>query len=103
MFELVKNDGVYLLKPELASLEAANAAEFKEALDDIDWSACTSATVDCIQVEFIDSSGIGALLHLHHLLGTEARPVKLKNLTPAVLSVVELLRLNTVFALEPTR
>ena len=102
MFDLVKNDGAYLLKLEITSLEAANAAEFKEALDEVDWSACNSLAVDCGQVEFIDSSGIGALLHLHHQLGTEARPVKLLNITPAVLSVVELLRLNTVFSLEPT-
>ncbi|MGE9293386.1 MAG: STAS domain-containing protein [Puniceicoccales bacterium] len=103
MFEIVKNDGAYLLIPEVKSLEAANAAEFKEALDEVDWNACSTASVDCTNIEFIDSSGVGALLHLHHLLGTRARPLKLLHLTPAVLSVVELLRLNTVFSLDSTQ
>jgi len=54
-------------------------------------------TVDLGSVDFIDSSGLGALVALRKSL-TEDRPVVLRNLRPFVRRVLGLTRLDRVFA-----
>ncbi|WP_309400709.1 STAS domain-containing protein [Cerasicoccus maritimus] len=101
MFEISNQDEVLVITLESTHLEAANAAEFKQALSSMRLPESGKVLVDCVKLEFIDSSGLGALLHLNNSLKPEVRPLALRNLQPEVLSVLELLRLNSVFALEP--
>ncbi|GAB4274359.1 MAG TPA: anti-sigma factor antagonist [Opitutae bacterium] len=80
--------------------DASQVASFKEALNQ-NWSGnITEVTVDMNPVDFIDSSGIGALLSLQKRLGDTVEPIALLNTRPNVASVIELLRLHRVFSMR---
>ena len=50
-----------------------------------------------LKVDFIDSSGVGALLGVYKRLSGDEPNLQLKRLQPPVQSVIELLRLHTIF------
>ncbi|MEO0793792.1 MAG: STAS domain-containing protein [Verrucomicrobiota bacterium] len=100
LFETQEQSEAFVIQLKTSHLEAANAAEFKQELGMLDLPQAGKVVVDCSGLAFIDSSGLGALLHLNNSLRGGVRPLSLTNLSPEVLSVVELLRLNTVFNLE---
>jgi anti-sigma B factor antagonist len=79
------------------SIDASNAAELKSGLNSLDLHGAEHAVIDLSAVEFIDSSGIGALLSFYKKMNQK---VKLKRPSPTVLSVLELLRLHRVFEIE---
>jgi anti-sigma B factor antagonist len=79
---------------------AATVPEFKTALEQ-EWKPDIARVVlDLSAVEFIDSSGVGALLGVQKRLSLQSEPVTLKGARPTVVSVLELLRLQRVFKLE---
>lgn len=80
------------------SLDAANAAEIKTTLKALDLQGQTHVVLNLEQVEFIDSSGIGALLSFYKEVNQQ---LSLRHPSPTVLSVLELLRLHRVFEIEP--
>lgn len=84
----------------LPQLTAATAPEFKTALENA-WKAdVTRVVLDLSAIEFIDSSGVGALLGVQKRLSTHGEPVTLKGARPNVVNVLELLRLQRVFKIE---
>ncbi len=80
--------------------EAATVGDFKTALSKVWNDQLQSVTLDLGQVEFIDSSGVGALLSVQKRLKSDAAPVALANARPNVVNVIELLRLHRVFTLK---
>jgi len=79
---------------------AATVPEFKTAVEQ-EWKAdITRVVLDLSAVEFIDSSGVGALLGVQKRLSLQSEPVTLKGARPTVVGVLELLRLQRVFKLE---
>lgn len=82
-------------------LDAAMVAKFKEQIAKHWRSGLTHAVVEMSSVEFIDSSGVGALLNVYRQLPQSAEAVTLKGMRPQVQSVVELLRLHRIFQIEP--
>jgi anti-sigma B factor antagonist len=81
-------------------MHAATAGKFKELIGN-HWSpGLTHATIDLSQVEFIDSSGVGALLSVYRRLPESAEAVTLKAMRPQVRAVIELLRLHRIFQIE---
>ncbi|HQU09442.1 MAG: hypothetical protein B7X06_03040, partial [Verrucomicrobia bacterium 21-51-4] len=81
-------------------LEASNAAQFRSDLDKVWNPNIRQVLVDCQDLDFIDSSGIGALLSIQKRLKLGAAPVTLMHAKPGVISVIELLRLHRVFAMQ---
>lgn len=82
---------------KLSRFEAATIEAFQKKLDN-SWSASIQEVViDLDKVDFIDSSGIGALLSVQKKFRNIAKPVMLMNAKPTVISVIELLRLHRVF------
>lgn len=81
-------------------LDASNAIQFKD-----EFRAGTQGDGDVIldlgAVNFIDSSGLGAIVAVYKGLGT-GRTMALSALQPAVERVMKLTRMNTVFAIFPT-
>jgi anti-sigma B factor antagonist len=81
-------------------LDAASAREFKLE-SEAAWSpAVTSVTIDLGAVDFVDSSGVGALLSLYKKLPPGQSSMRLVRLKPAVQSVIELLRLHRIFEIQ---
>ena len=81
-------------------LDAATAAAFKSECEALWQPAITHVVADLGTVEFIDSSGVGALLNLYRRLPPSNPSVKLRNAKPAVQAVIEMLRLHRIFELE---
>lgn len=79
------------------SLDASNATEAKAELKDLDLQGMDMVVLNMESVNFIDSSGIGALLSFYKQMN---RQVILRKPTATVLSVLELLRLHRVFEIE---
>jgi anti-anti-sigma factor len=90
------------LKLELHAtrLDAASARGIREELTSIWRPDVGDVTIDLSHVEFIDSSGMGALLSIHRRLPEKHSSVRLVNVRPAVQSVLELVRLHRVFDLS---
>jgi len=55
---------------------------------------------DLASLDFIDSSGVGALLSLYKRLPPPNPSVKLLRVKPTVQAVIELLRLHRIFEIE---
>jgi anti-sigma B factor antagonist len=91
-----ENDNLYITI-QVRSFDASNAALIKEQFRELSEGIATPVRVDLSQVDFIDSSGIGALLSLFK---SAQQKMTLVNPKPAVVSVLELLRLHRVFPLE---
>jgi anti-sigma B factor antagonist len=83
---------------EVDSLDASNAGEAKSAFKNLDLKGQDRVVLNLERVDFIDSSGIGALLSFYKQLNQK---LSIKRPTATVLSVLELLRLHRVFEIEP--
>lgn len=82
---------------QVDAIDASNAADMKAELKAVEMGGASRVVLDLSAVDFIDSSGIGALLSFYKMM---EQKVSLKNPTPTVLSVLELLRLHRVFEIE---
>ena len=81
-------------------LDAASARDFKLECEAAWQAVVESVEIDLGQVEFVDSSGIGALLSVYKKLPAQSAGVKLRREKPAVQSVIELLRLHRIFEIS---
>ncbi|BCU79579.1 STAS domain-containing protein [Luteolibacter sp. LG18] len=99
-FEL-ERDGNLVLRIKESALDRALAPGFRTFAAGALVEDDQRVVIDCSAVEFIDSSGVGALLHVNNLLPEEKRPVILRGITPAVLTVLELVRVHRFFEIEP--
>ena len=99
----MESDGSLVLTVAATALTSTNAAEFREqSVPKI--AACTGAVVvDCSQLEFIDSTGVGALLQASNMLAESRRPIRLTGVGAKVLASLELMRVHRQFALEPRK
>lgn len=86
------------IAPVVPRFDASVAAAFRDSLAG-QWPQGTlrQVEVDLSAVEFIDSSGIGSLIAISKKLGRQGEPVALCNVHPQVRSVIELLRLQSLF------
>lgn len=85
---------------KVARLDAGEARGFKQECDAVWSDAIKVVVIDLGGVQFIDSSGIGALLSVYKKLPAGTSSVKLTHVTATVQSVIELLRLHRIFEVE---
>ena len=79
-----------------ARIDAPASVAFKEEMRRLTAEAPGRVVLDLTQVEFIDSSGLGAIVATMKLLAP-ARQMVLAGLTPMVDKVFRLTRMDTVF------
>ncbi|WP_372574090.1 STAS domain-containing protein [Ruegeria jejuensis] len=82
-------------------IDAAMAIQFKEDMRTQTADATGRVILDLSEVEFIDSSGLGAIVASMKQLG-EGCQLDLAGLTPIVEKVFRLTRMDTIFNLFPT-
>lgn len=82
-------------------IDAAVAIQFKDLMRAETDGGPARVILDLSEVEFIDSSGLGAIVAAMKQLGS-GRKLDLAGLTPAVDKVFRLTRMDSVFALYPT-
>lgn len=77
-------------------IDAAAAIQFKDLMREMTAESNKPVVLDLSQVEFVDSSGLGAIVAAMKFLGKE-RPLHLSGLTPIVAKVFALTRMDRVF------
>ncbi|WP_187428204.1 hypothetical protein ROLI_003440 [Roseobacter fucihabitans] len=82
-------------------IDAAVALEFKDTMRVETEGGTETVVLDLSMVEFIDSSGLGAIVAAMKYLGTE-RKMALAGLTPTVARVFQLTRMDSVFSVFST-
>ncbi len=82
-------------------IDAAIAIQFKEAMREHTVDGSGRVILDLSGVEFIDSSGLGAIVAAMKQLGA-GRRLDLAGLTPTVDKVFRLTRMDSVFKLFPS-
>lgn len=89
---------VHVAEPRI---DAAIAIEFKDAMRNETDTGADIIVLDLSEVEFIDSSGLGAIVASMKQLGRD-RKLALAGLTPTVDKVFRLTRMDSVFPLFST-
>ncbi|TKZ19451.1 STAS domain-containing protein [Shimia litoralis] len=80
-------------------IDASVAIQFKDRMREETENGETRVILDLSQVDFIDSSGLGAIVAAMKQLGTDRR-LDLAGLNPNVDKVFRLTRMDTVFKLH---
>lgn len=93
--------GTRIVTVHAERIDAAVAIQFKEDMRSETESGPDRIILDLSGVQFIDSSGLGAIVASMKQLGS-GRNLDLAGLTPMVDKVFRLTRMDTVFALYPT-
>lgn len=94
-------DQTRIIHVECSRIDAALAIQFKEDMRRITLNAPERVVLDLTQVDFIDSSGLGAIVAAMKHLGDASR-MDLAGLSPTVSKVFRLTRMDAVFQLFDT-
>lgn len=98
----VKNEGsLCIVSVQETRIDAAVALAFKEAMRKSTDGGASDVVLDLRQVEFIDSSGLGAIVATMKFLSPN-RSLILAGLTTAVEKVFKLTRMDSVFSVFST-
>lgn len=82
-------------------IDAATAIQFKEKMRDATKDGPIRVVLDLARVQFLDSSGLGAIVAVKKLLGPD-RLLELSSLTPTVEKVFRLTRMDSIFTIHPS-
>ncbi|MGY6548619.1 MAG: STAS domain-containing protein [Roseinatronobacter sp.] len=80
-------------------LDAAVAISFKDVIREAAGREGSPIILDLSKVDFLDSSGLGAIVGVMKMLGPD-RPMEIAGLTPGVRKLFRLTRMDTVFKLH---
>jgi anti-sigma B factor antagonist len=100
-FETTQNGSITHLKMNSSRLDAAQAISFKESVRAISDDGADYILLDMESVEFMDSSGLGALVSVMKYMGVEKK-FEITGLTPVVEKVFKLTRMDEVFQVHRT-
>lgn len=90
---------VVTINVDAQTIDAAVAAQFKSDMMEIINSSSANIVLDVSGVRMIDSSGLGTLVALLKVLGTE-RELTLRHPAPSVIGLLKLTRMDRVFRVE---
>lgn len=96
----VQHDTVGVVHLADTRLDASIAIQFKETFRTLTADG-GDVILDLSDVEFLDSSGLGAIVAVYKAMGT-GRHMALAGLQPPVGKVMTLTRMNAVFAIFPS-
>jgi anti-sigma B factor antagonist len=103
-FSVAENAGVMVVRPAGARVDMAVAGEFRSALLRLIEDQHHRLVIDLRDVDFVDSSGLGALvsaLKTLKLLKSDG-DLRLANVQPPVVALLEIIRLHRVFSSYPS-
>jgi anti-sigma B factor antagonist len=96
---VIRKDGILIINPEVKRIDASIATDFKSKLVDFLDNGDKVIVINLSEVDFIDSSGLGAMVLILRKIGTDGR-IKLCKLKESVRSIFELTRLDEVFEIH---
>jgi anti-sigma B factor antagonist len=94
-------DGTLVARVRESRIDAAVAIRFKDRLREVLTDPAPRVVLDLSRVEFLDSSGLGAVVAVMKMAGP-GRSLELAGLTPTVEKVFRLTRMDRVFTIHPT-
>jgi anti-anti-sigma factor len=95
-------NNVAVATPHLREFDASNAEDFKRQMAPV-LQTNPRVVLDLSKVDFIDSSGCGAILSCLKSLATVGGDLKLCQVGPRVRKTFELIRLHKICEIFPTR
>ncbi len=93
-------DRSLIISPQVPRIDALAVLEFKEAMRLACLQPADRIVLDLNAVNFIDSSGLGAIVNSMKLFAV-GRPFELCGLQPNVSKVFSLTRMDTIFTIHP--
>ncbi len=96
-----QKNGVTVIRVSVRNLDASNAGAYKKAFA-ASRGSNLKVVVDLSAVEFVDSSGLGALLSCLRDLHSEGGDMKLFGVQKPVRVLFELVRMHRVFDIHGT-
>jgi anti-sigma B factor antagonist len=101
---IAEQNGAAVVRPTSARVDLEVAGEFRAALAQLIDSGHRHLVVDMSDVSFVDSSGLGALVSALKTLKVlkGGGDVRLANVQPPVVALLEIIRLHRVFASYPS-
>lgn len=100
-FNLHTLEGVNVITVQADRIDAAVAIQFKDRMREEVSSASGRTVLDLQHVEFIDSSGLGAIVAAMKLM-PQGTKLELAGLTPAVDKVFRMTRMDSIFSIHQT-
>jgi anti-sigma B factor antagonist len=92
-------NGVLTVEVQEDRIDASSAIQFKERMRELTQSATPRVILDLGQVQFLDSSGLGAVVAVMKHLGPD-RKLELSSLTTTVEKVFRLTRMDSIFTIH---
>ena len=92
--------GAFYVNVDAERIDAAGAIQFKDRFREVVQDSEGRIVLDLSRIEFLDSSGLGAVVAAMKLLGPD-RKLELVGLTPTVEKVFRLTRMDSVFTIHP--
>lgn len=83
-------------------IDSHNANEFLENLAKVFDAGIHKVIVDCSELRYISSYGVGVLIRLHKKLAQRGGQVKLAAVQGPLFTILRILRLDTVFHIYPS-
>lgn len=102
LIEVIREGAVPVVVPRVKRLDASVAPAFKQAVVELAAGGERRLLVDLAGVEFLDSSGLGALVSILKAIGTQGALAVCGARGP-VLSLFKLTRMDKVFAIHADR
>ncbi len=96
----VKEDDDVVTITVQGDIEIYTLDEFKKVLISVGHSSDKNIVIDVSTVNFIDSSGIGALISLYKLQSKKGRKLTIRNASPDIQNILKLTTLSDVLGLE---
>ena len=102
LIDVNREAGVAVVSPTVRRLDASVEPAFRQAVVGTVQAGERRLVLDLSQVEFLDSSGLGALVSILKSLGSQGA-MAVCGAQGAVLSLFKLTRMDKVFAIYPDR
>jgi len=93
------NEDVMVVTIDASRIDASVAIQFKDQMREITAGGPRTIILDMAQVDFIDSSGLGAVVAAMKLVGAD-RKLELAHLSPTVAKVFKLTRMDGIFTIH---
>jgi anti-sigma B factor antagonist len=95
-------DGDVLILAADGGLNAETANRFVDDLDRVIHAGVRRVIVDCTQLRYVSSYGLGVLVRLHKRLSERGGDVRLAAVQPRIARFLEMVRLAQIFDIYPT-
>ncbi len=102
LIDVKSERGVAVVELLTKRLDASIAVSFKECVHEVIQSGKTRLVLNMGGVQFVDSSGLGALVSILKALGPSHGSLSIANVQPAVTGLFKLTRMDKVFSIQPS-